>query len=120
MRGRIRLHRPEIRDQVVDLIGLQHELRHLRSALMSDDDAFRKCFREIADVISFMQSSERRSGRIWAAAGWPDGMASGAVLLDESFSAFDRSVGKRGGACAELEQGHHKEGCAELLHGRCR
>jgi hypothetical protein len=59
-----RLQRPQIRDQISDLPGLEHEFRYLFAAtIMSDDNTLREGFGKIADVTAFVQGPERRRGR---------------------------------------------------------
>ena len=82
--------------------------------LLKDNYAFRKCFGQIADVISFRQS---RSRRIWTAADRSNRGASGTILLDERFSSFDSSAGKCMVAYTKMQQHSRQQEFAELLQG---
>jgi len=101
----------EIRQQVVNLVGRELELRHRR---MPGGDAFRKGLAEGLDRVSLMQRPERRRRLERTLTGPTDRMASSAVGPREHLAAL---FGRRGCDRRAYQHQHDKslaeEGSAE-------
>src|SRR5690348_16541543 len=79
--------RLEKRQEVVNLVGREHKLRHGR---VSGDDTLSERLLESFDRVVEMQGPERRRRLEWTCARPPDGMAPGAMRLRIGLAALLR------------------------------
>lgn len=71
----------KIGQEVVNLVGAQHEFRHLHVAAMTDTNAFRKRFGKIFYRVAFGEHPEGYRGSVRAFTRLVDRVANGAIYL---------------------------------------